>query len=418
MNNSSVCHPPERHGSECQWSDCRSAHRHLFLRRSRDAAARGFTLVELLVVIAIIGTLVGLLLPAVQSARESARTLQCLNNMKQVALAAQGHLTAKKAFPPREGGTGIAGSMTNWPVNGLGVANTDYHYTNNGARRSGFVDLLPYMEYGVMYDNIQAGDSTNAPGGPTAWWGWGSWNIAPFTLNCPSDSEKYVAAGHNIAICMGDAVNIGQSNQTSRAGTVSRGMWNYLMYDATTCKAVSTGVRESECTDGLSKTLLISERLRSPNDNSWYAAGTAGVGPIRTTIAQVTSVSTNPNACLTVVSGNDFITGTQVKGFWGRFWTDGQGERVGFNTVLAPNSPSCGGSSGNADNTVTVLPPTSGHRAGVNVAFADGSTRFVSDTVDTGNTGSAVSYSTTGASPYGVWGAMGSKAGAESLRLE
>jgi prepilin-type processing-associated H-X9-DG protein len=227
-----------------------------------------------------------------------------------------------------------------------------------------------------------------------------------------------VAAGHNIAICMGDAVNIGQSNQTSRAGTVSRGMWNYLMYDATTCKAVSTGVRESECTDGLSKTLLISERLRSPNDNSWYAAGTAGVGPIRTTIAQVTSVSTNPNACLTVVSGNDFITGTQVKGFWGRFWTDGQGERVGFNTVLAPNSPSCGGSSGNADNTVTVLPPTSGHRAGVNVAFADGSTRFVSDTVDTGNTGSAVSYSTTGASPYGVWGAMGSKAGAESLRLE
>jgi prepilin-type N-terminal cleavage/methylation domain-containing protein/prepilin-type processing-associated H-X9-DG protein len=377
----------------------------------------GFTLVELLVVIAIIGILVGLLLPAVQAARESARSSQCLNNMKQVALAAQGHHEAKKALPPRAGGSGVFGSFANWPVNGFGVQPSDHRMSSNGARRSGFVDLLPYMEYGFQFDNISAGDANYAPGGPVAWWGWGPWDTAPQTLGCPSDTGAFFARGNNIAICMGDAVNIGSSNQTVRANTVSRGMWNYLQYDSVTSKAITSGVKFSECKDGLSKTLLISERVRAPNDTNWYAAGTGGVAPRRGVIAQVTAVSSNPNACLTVVNGEQYVAGTQVKGFWGRFWTDGQGERVGFNTVLAPNSPSCGSNGSNADNTVVVLPPTSMHQAGVNVAFADGSTRFIANTIDTGNTGTAISFNSTAPSPYGVWGSLGTRSGEETVRF-
>ena len=93
MNNSSVCHPPERHGSECQWSDCRSAHRHLFLRRSRDAAARGFTLVELLVVIAIIAILAAILFPVFAQAKEAAKATQVLSNQKQIAIAQTLYIT-------------------------------------------------------------------------------------------------------------------------------------------------------------------------------------------------------------------------------------------------------------------------------------------------------------------------------------
>jgi len=71
--------------------------------RPDHRAKAAFTLVELLVVIAIIGTLVGLLLPAVQSAREAARMSMCANNLKQLSLGFLSHADAKSVLPPGSG---------------------------------------------------------------------------------------------------------------------------------------------------------------------------------------------------------------------------------------------------------------------------------------------------------------------------
>jgi prepilin-type N-terminal cleavage/methylation domain-containing protein/prepilin-type processing-associated H-X9-DG protein len=386
---------------------------HATIRRLPSAcrpARAAFTLVELLVVIAIIGILVGMLLPAVQTARESARTSQCVNNLKQMALAALTHHDAKGSLPNRRGGTCCGGSTANWPP-AASATNA-----SNSSRRSGLVDLLPFMEEVIQYENIMAGDASNAPGGPSAWASWGPWNTAPRTMSCPSDRQVNAIESVNYAICLGDETNINGNTSTSASNCETRGLWNNRCYanTSTTGAPINTGVRFSDCRDGTSKTILLSERVKGVSNATWAAVGTAGVNAnIKVGIAQLASVTTVPNGCLTLADGANYASGTQVKGFWGRRWTDGQAERVGFNTVLAPNSPSCGGTNVNADNTAVVLPPTSWHVGGVNVAFGDGSCRFIANTIDTGNTGVARAWNSTGASPHGVWGALGTRSGGE-----
>ena len=113
---------------------------------------RGFTLVELLVVIAIIGTLVALLLPAVQAAREAARRSQCQNNLRQIGLAIQNHANSFGVFPT--GGAEVNPKIEHYVANGKPF----------GPEKQGLgwaYQILPYLEEGtlqilVKQDELQA----------------------------------------------------------------------------------------------------------------------------------------------------------------------------------------------------------------------------------------------------------------------
>lgn len=373
-------------------------------RRLRKPA---FTLVELLVVIAIIGVLVGLLLPAVQTAREAARRSSCTNNLKQVALATQNFQDAKRQLPA------ISGGSCCWPN------------LNNQGRRSAYVDLLPFIEEASMFERIQAGGSGIPAGGPAGYSSWAVWNTAPQMLRCPSDSASVARnpAGFNYVLCLGDATgrhSSGQQSTNANRYQMARGLWAMATYTGST--QATSGVRYKDCTDGLSKTLLLSERVRPAVDitaaNQGRQAGLTSDGSIR---VKAGIAVRDPNTCRTLGSdtypaGETYKITSQIR------WTDGAAENIGFTAHLPPNSASCSASAaGSVDpqnSQWMSLSATSEHPGGVTVAFGDGAVKFVVDyiSVTTANSG-AVNTSGT-PSTYSIWGSLGSRSGGESASVE
>jgi hypothetical protein len=123
----------------------------------------------------------------------------------------------------------------------------------------------------------------------------------------------------------------------------------------------------------------------------------------------------NPSLCNTVTDGKYFVNGSSIQARFGIAWTDGQVMYIGFNTVLPPNGPACADGGDWGDSTHLVIPPASRHPGGVMSTFSDGSTHFISNTINTGNL--SVRQTITGPSVYGVWGALGSKNGGENAAI-
>jgi prepilin-type N-terminal cleavage/methylation domain-containing protein len=343
----------------------------------RTLARRGFTLIELLVVIAIIAILIALLLPAVQQAREAARRSQCKNNLKQLGLALHNYHDVFGVFPPMNLGTAASG---------CGEAIT-------GAGHNGIFSLLPYLDQAPLYNRIAAATMP----WPCPWAG-GIWDAKLPALACPSSPECSPYSGspnvgpNSYRFCMGDSI---ANTINAGASTVYNTRGLFGTYSRTSIRDV---------TDGTSNTIAMSERELG---GSGLSGNRQKLGR---TAASVGSLNTNPSGCAATASGQSYLA-TQAVVNWpaGMLWPSGQPYYVGFNTVLPPNSASC--SSGGDDEFFGIYSSTSLHVGGVQSLMADGAVRFISENINSGTSTSA--EVTSGASPYGVWGALGTKAGAE-----
>jgi prepilin-type N-terminal cleavage/methylation domain-containing protein/prepilin-type processing-associated H-X9-DG protein len=165
---------------------------------------RGFTLIELLVVIAIIAVLIALLLPAVQSAREAARRIQCTNNLKQLGLAMHNYVSAQNTFP-----VGRMGLNYNYPQ--LGVAGGALQ---GNARRTWTFQIMPYLEQGATFQAINFSLSYFHAANTTII----QTTIAGF--HCPSDPQSF-------------AIEVGSTAQLRYGGnyTANWGNTHFLQAD-------------------------------------------------------------------------------------------------------------------------------------------------------------------------------------------
>jgi len=192
----------------------------------------------------------------------------------------------------------------------------------------------------------------------------------------------------NYHFSMGDKI----SDNVWDASGKSRGIFWY-----------KSGTRIRDIVDGTSNTIAVSEK----------ACGEDGSRRIKGNVIQgVSGINTSPQLCMDNRGVNDEYTSGTVYNRTGRRWPEGTAVYAGFTTVLPPNAPSCLNNSADGRQDWGIFTPSSYHPGGVNGVMADGSVRFFSETIDTGRLTDA--EVTNGASPYGVWGELGSKDGGEA----
>lgn len=327
-----------------------------------DRPRSGFSLIELLVVIAIIAILVALLLPAVQAAREAARRVQCVNNLKQIGLGLNSYHTALGSYP--------VGFL--YPTGPVPATTSPQQY-----RWSVLAQMAPYLEQANLSNafNFNFPIAHRPTGGGSPFWPFYAENTTAMGTDvavflCPSDGvppPMARSAPSNYVFCSGDGANGGDASNAD--GTFILG------------PALSV----ANVIDGTSQTAAAAEQLLGIAGPYTQTTPTPVPNPLFRAFARMSAAPLTDAGCLAAVDG------------WllnkGAGWWDGDYLNTLYNHYLTPNSPRA--------DCITYHNPgwktaRSLHPGGVDVLFCDGHVGFVKNTV-----------------APGVWTAIATRAGGE-----
>ena len=342
------------------------------LRRRFDA--RGFTLIELLVVIAIIAVLIALLLPAVQSAREAARRIQCVNNMKQLALGQHNYHSAHNVFTTSQ----------NYAMDSTGQLPI---YASSGWR----ITLLPFIEQQNIFNAYNANLLVWDPENLNT-----IIDVSVSAYYCPSDAKVAQRLNVGPQFAPGDVF----MHFSSYAG--NNGVWfNYT---------------------------------RPSSLAQWPSMQTGASGTLGT-MFQLSNVGINS---ITDGTSNTFLLGEWAYGklspgdeaCW-HWWVGYKPGDATFATMYPINPFNKCTNSGNAVADAYDLAAGSFHPGGANFAMADGSVKFIKETINTSpynpgnclitniqggnNAWSWIPQGQAGSAPVGVYQALSTRNGGEVI---
>jgi prepilin-type processing-associated H-X9-DG protein len=353
-----------------------------------------------LVVIAIIAVLIALLLPAVQSAREAARRASCLNNLKQLGLASHNYISQNNCLP----------LQTMYP------ASADISW---GWSYGWPLALLPGLEQSSMFNhfNFATGMFGNASGNKPGFCAFGNTTVAYQQLSvliCPSDGAR--ARPQGAFGCTSYVGNQGGPGSiTPFTGTVVPQMWFSWGGWGDLQNFGPIGIEAIK--DGTSQTGMFSERLLGIAGNPRVTLGSkdfkraifnssSGGGPSAKWHTGQAEVQQFLNGCKGL-PGTTVAIRSEANG---SYWTMAYPWHLAvneYNHVGQPNSFSCQNSAEYFGTWLTFVgptgsaPPSSNHAGGVNICFADGSVRFIKDSVQ-----------------FPTWWALGTRDGNEPIQGE
>jgi prepilin-type processing-associated H-X9-DG protein len=367
--------------------------------------------------------------------------MSCSNNFKQIGLGLHNYHAAFKQLPTNRGGTSLKAGNNN-PESRIPRQFGGALGGNNINNLSALVPLTPYVEQQALWEQIRNPFTVKEPASAAGMWVYSAmgpnpdislaihamyqydpWLTEVPTFRCPSDPGTGLPAQGrtNFGVCLGDSIQFQNTGFRRQDGTINNTAAGRAR---STCRGMffpRNEMKFRDCLDGLANTVAGGEFNTDLGDRHITTHADRGGGIIG-----------NPQLCYDEIDPERpqhwlptaLLSGgiEQQRGFR---WASGYAVHSGITTILPPNSPVCTASNNSGTWRPGIFGPSSRHQGGAHVLMGDGAVIFITDSIEAGSKSAGmVVWNGAGPrapgsiSPYGLWGALGTRDSKEVIDEE